>query len=187
MGLGGLGLPCGACGCKPDDCFGSVIPTEDVAYFDNVNWMAGGIVVGGSSITLHSVTVYIGDFNPPRNPDGSLENEADTPYCMIYSSDTPDPADLSVSKPSALIVTLTPPTLFSGSTWTFTHAGLSLSANTVYWVVLGAGFYDAFWTLLSYEWPSGSTCYSLAALSGDGGFSFSQLVPPRYRFKFDIA
>jgi len=182
------GFGCSPCCRTPDDCFGSVTPTESNIYiFEGPILVAGGIVVGASAITLNSVTIYAVDFNPPFNPDGTLENSEDAAFCLIYSSDTPDPADPSVSTPLALVATLTPPALFSTTPWTFTHAGLSLSENTVYWVVMGAGFYSAYWTSLEYGWPEDSPCYALSALSFNGGATWSQLFPANRRLKFDFA
>jgi hypothetical protein len=188
MGLGGLGLPCGACGCRQIDCFDSATPTENYdVYFDNVNYLAGGIVVGNQSITLNRVVVYVGNFNAPLNADGTLQNGDDSPLCFIYSSYTPNSAEPWISKPLTLIATLTPPSSFSGNVWTFSSSGLSLSANTIYWVVLSAGFYDAYWTLITYlDLTPTESCFSLAATSSNSGSSFTQSLLT-WRFKFDIS
>lgn len=188
MLLGG-GSSCQGCGCKPQaDCFESATPVENYnLYFDGGNWVAGGIVVGNSSITLNQVKVYVGNFNAPLNADGSLQNSSNSPLCYIYSSDTPNSAEPWISKPLALIATLTPPYSFSGNEWTFTSSGLSLSANTIYWVVMAAGFYDAYWTLIIYnDLTPTESCFSLIAYSGDGGVSFAQ-YPLNWRLKFDTA
>jgi hypothetical protein len=188
MLLGGGSL-CQQCGCKPQaECFESATPTENYdVYFDAADWMAGGIVVGDSSITLNQVNVYVGDFGAPLNADGSLQNSSDSPLCFIYSSNTPNSAEPWISKPLALIATLTPPYSFSGNEWTFTSSEVSLSANTIYWVVLTAGFYSAYWTLITYnDLTPTDSCFSLAATSGNSGFSFTQL-DLNWRFKFDIA
>jgi hypothetical protein len=172
MLLGG-GSNCQGCGCKPDDCLSYSTPTNLFAYFDGDIWLAASIVVGDSAITINSVTIYADDFNAPLNPDGTLENNEDAPFCLIYSSNTPDPEYPGGSTLLALIATLTPPSLFSPKPWTFTHSGLSLSANTIYWVVMGAGGYSPYWTARFYDFPSGSKCLALGAISTNSGATWS--------------
>ena len=167
MGLGGLGLPCGACGCAPVRCFDGITPDTGSDAFYNSAPIASGIERGPSGMMLTSVTIYNDGLLFPlvANSGGGYTN---APTCQVWSS-------TSYPLPNASIATLTQPSTFSGATWTFTHSGLSLNANTIYWVVMS--FTDinqlGYWKLEDYGGASADAvaagCYFLSANSGNGG------------------
>lgn len=166
MLLGG-GSNCQGCGCASPGCWDGVTPSTgyDPAG-GNQDFFGRGIVIS-SATTLHSVTIYNSGLSQPliAKVGGGYTN---APFVKIYSSTT-DPL------PNAVLATLTPPSSFTSSSWVFTHAGLSLSASTIYWVVLGAplGQY-ANWNWIEYpSFDVSSGCYFLSCGSGNGGASWA--------------
>jgi hypothetical protein len=195
MLLGG-GSNCQGCGCNPVRCFDLIDPYSDYDYFDNASFLAGGINIGSSSQTLSSVTIYNG---------GSTSG---SPYCTVWPNDTTD-TSLPYGprpKPRPLLssgiygfppecVFLSPPGSFSGSTWTFTHGGLTLNANTIYWIVMSGQsvvpgtFYgngSGGWTWEDFGVNGGTPseqCYFLSSYSTNAGVVWSENFPTnRYRF-----
>lgn len=169
---------CQGCQCQPSPiCFDGITPLSDYDYFDNAQFLAGGISIGSSSKTLSSVTIYNG---------GSSSSSGI--YCTVWPNDTTDtslpygprPKKRSLTPPydfPSECIALTPPGSFSGATWTFTHSAITLSANTIYWIVLsgqmvvpgtssgnGGGGWD-FDEFGGYGGIASETCYFLSNYS----------------------
>lgn len=162
------GCPCCA---APTVCWDGINPDTGSDAFYNSAPIASGIEVGPSGFTLTSVTIYNdGLLNPLVAMFGGGYTNA--PTCRVFSS-------TSYPLPNALLATLTPPSTFSAVTWTFTHSGLSLAANTIYWVVMS--FTDTaqvgYWKFEDYGPPSSSDiaagCYFLSANSGNSGATWA--------------
>ena len=190
MLLGGYSS-CQGCGCSPVRCFDGIVPDAGYDSFDNSTMLAGGISIGGSSRTLTSVTIY---------NDGTTSAPV---YCIVWPNDTTDtslpygpiPKQRQNSPPynfPSECVSLTPPASFSGSTWTFTHSGLTLSANTIYWIVMSGqnivsgsqGYGGWKWEELSFNGGVATdTCYFLSTASGNAGLTWAgNFTTNRYLF-----
>ena len=185
------GFGCSPCCGPATNCFDGITPSSDYDAFNDSGFLAGGISVGNSSQTLSSVTIYNG---------GSTSG---TVYCVVWPNDTTDTSLPYGPRPKARqsnapfnfpseCVSLTPPGSFSGSTWTFTHSGITLNANTIYWIVMlgrdigsssnqGSGGWQ-------YEDWGGSvtvsdTCYQLSNVSSSAGGTWNpNLATNRYLF-----
>jgi len=202
MLLGG-GSSCQSCGCNPVRCFDGIVPDSSYDGFDNATFLAGGITIGGSSQTLTSVTIY---------NDGSTNAPV---YCIVWPNDTTDtslpygprpkvrPSNPPYNFPPECVF-LTLPSSFSGSTWTFTHSGLTLSANTIYWIVMaGQGLIpgsgpgglvqgqngDGGWKWEEFSFGGGQatdTCYFLSNASANAGASWADNFATN-RYLFDLS
>jgi len=187
----GLGIPCGACGCVKADCFSGISPATGSEAFNNAVLIAGGILVGASSATLSVVTIYNDGLTvaPTATFGGGSTN---APTCRIYSNDTSDTSLPYGPKPNptstGVLATLTPPASFSSATWTYTHSGLSLSANTIYWVVMSVIGNDGYWKYNDYTdlITASSECYCLSNFTGNAGASWAGNVP-EIKFLFDYS
>lgn len=192
MILGGRSS-CQRCGCQPVlTCFDGVTPQSDYDGFDFSTFLAGGISIGSSPQTLSSVTIYNG---------GSTSG---TVYCVLWPNDTTDtslpygprPKARQASAPYSFpseCVSLTPPGSFSGSTWTFTHSGVTLSANTIYWVVVAGRDINDIGQFGSggWRWDDWSgfvdiseTCYQLSTYTQNAALTWNGNLPSN-RYLFD--
>jgi hypothetical protein len=190
MILGGRSS-CQRCGCQPvATCFdGAYFETGSESASASGTILASGLSVGPSSITLSNVVIYndgyIGTIVPATG--GGYTS---APRAFVWSNDTTDtslpygprPQGLSV----ATIVELTQPSSFDGDTWTFTHPGLTLSANTIYWIVLSANGVIATWKYTDYYVQLSETCYKLASFSSNAGASWTSNLGLTY-WPFDYS
>ena len=190
MLLGGYSS-CQGCGCQPAlTCFDGVTPASDYDAFNDTGFLAGGISIGSSPQTLSSVTIY---------NDGST---AGTVTCILWPNDTtnsslpfgPRPKPRQDNPPYNFppeCVFLTPPGSFSGSTWTFTNSGVTLNANTIYWIVMagrnqtGANRGSGGWRWE--DWIGAvnvsDTCYQLSSITQNSATLWSDnLAGNRYLF-----
>lgn len=186
-----LGGQCSTCCGKQSTCFDGVTPFSDWDGFTNATFLAGGISVGNSSQTLSSVTIYNdGATSPPV-------------YCIVWPNDTTDTSLPYGPRPKARqnsppydfpseCVSLTPPSSFTGTSWTFTHSGLTLNANAIYWIVMagqdivssssgyGGWKYEDFTGYVDVT----ETCYTLSNASGNSGLTWAGNLPLN-RYLFD--
>ena len=191
MLLGG-GSSCQQCGCVKTDCFVGISPSVASQSFDNATFLASGLSIGASAISLKSVTIYNDGYDIPLTAKlgGGYTN---APVCQIFLNDTSDTSLPYGPRPlgytTGTLATLTPPASFAGATWTFTHAGLSLSANTIYWVVMSApGGQTAYWDENDYTdlITPAEECYNLSAYSTNAGASWTNNIP-ELKWLFDYS
>jgi hypothetical protein len=183
------GFGCSPCCAPVGDCFDGASTDTGYDSFDNSAWFASGISVGASAITLTSVVIYNDGYDQPLVSaiGGGYTN---APLCWIWANDTtdtslpygPKPVGVaggpSTSAPSTRTA-LTPPASFSGATWTYTHPGLTLSANTIYWVVVGTtGTQVGYWQYIDYylSVAASESCYVLGSFSTNAGATWTQNV-----------
>lgn len=189
------GFGCSPC-CAPTVCFEGVSVDTGYDAVTNSTWLASGLSVGPSAITLTSVVIYNDGYDVPLTSaiGGGYTN---APFCWIWANDTtnatlpggPRPIGVSggptTSAPTVRTL-LTPPSSFAGPTWTFTHSGLTLSANTIYWVVLGVtGTQVAYWGYIDYSGGGSEACYVLGSITTTAGATWSNnLVLTTWPFEY---
>ena len=136
MLLGG-GSNCQACGCKPDcPSFDFTAVGYDTAT--NATWLAQSFIVPAGGLTLTSATFDIAGYVPLQGtlPPGSYSNY---PRSKVYENEDGTGPNLGSVRPQAnALATLTAPSVadLNNATWTFTHAGYSLTAGLRYWLSL---------------------------------------------------
>lgn len=183
--LGGNCSPCCGGTAPPPVCWDGETYGTGSTQSDNSSYLGGGFVIGSGGLTLHSVTVYqdggLGEpltYTPPPNPQPT-----NAPRLRIVNDNA------GVPNSSSVVATLTLPTSWTGATWVWTHAGLSLSANTTYWVEIAcpSGTQTMRWKWDGYPYASTTTdCYYLRATSTNSGASWGP-GQDSIRFLFDLA
>lgn len=182
------GFGCSPC-CGPADCFAAVTPYEDSSEFNNADFLAGGILVGAQTISISAVTIYNAGLDQPFvDFGGGFTNE---PTCRIFSNDTSDtslPYGPIPNVSTGVLATLTRPASFASNSWAFTHSGISLDANTIYWVVLSVIGNSGYWRHRDYTGliSASATCFQLSTFSGNAGQSWAGNVP-ELQFLFDYS
>jgi len=171
MGLGGLGLPCGACGCVSAACTQDGPYVSDTAA-DDITWIAQSFVAPSGGITLSKATWAINSYVPLS---ATLIRGVATNYpkCFLYSSK----ASGSSQEPDTQLAQLSGPTTLASNSWEFT-ASYSLTEGTRYWIVLINNGTPVFYSVP--ECPSIPSCcgeaYALRFSLG-GAWSPSALNP----------
>lgn len=137
MILGGRSS-CQQCGCRGSPCpaFDYTAAGSDTA--SNSTWLAQSFIVPAGGLTLTSATFDIAGYVPLQGtlPPGSYSNY---PRSKIYENEDGTGPNLGSVRPQANALTnLTAPSVASlnNATWTFTHAGYSLTAGLRYWLSL---------------------------------------------------
>lgn len=136
MLLGG-GSSCQACGCSP----GCPEPDFTPVSYDTASggtWLAQSFIAPAGGLTLTSATLSIAGYVPLGStfPPGSYTNY---PRSKIYANENGTGSDSGKVRPEATaLATLTAPAvgLLGDPTWTFTHAGYSLTGGVRYWISL---------------------------------------------------
>lgn len=133
----------GGFGCSP--CCGPQNPCPSADYtavgYDqasNGTWFAQSFVTPVGGLTLTSATLDIAGYDPLQStlPPGSYANY---PRSRIYANEDGTGANAGYVRPQAgALATLTAPSVgdLGDPTWTFTHAGYSLTAGVRYWISL---------------------------------------------------
>jgi hypothetical protein len=174
------GCPC--CGTTP--CWDGETFSTGSTQASSTGYLGGGFVTPSGGLTLTSVTIYqsggLGEpltYSPPPNPQPT-----NAPRLRILNDDS------GVPNSSSVVATLTRPTDWTTDEWVWTHAGLSLTGSTTYWVELSSpGTQTMRWKWDGYPFAEGPTdeCYYLRSTSTNSGTTWSSGTDT-IRFLFDL-
>lgn len=173
------GCPCcGAPPCFDGETFGTGSTQANISAY-----LGGGFVTGSGGLTLTKITIHQdGGLGQPLTArvGGGYTN---APRLRIVNDNA------GVPNSSSAVATLTLPTDWSGEAWSWTHAGLSLSANTTYWVELSCpgSTQSCRWKWDGYPYAESPTaeCYYLRSLSSNSGVSWGP-GQDTIRFVFEV-